>query len=100
MNRISSIEIADLRADVRTIHDTLTGYKQEAGGIVALLDEQIAALEENEPARGKPEKADYDDRLELIQDTRELAETIFLRLEHGDSAFREDHPVEDEDESL
>ena len=92
MKRISSIEIADLRADVRTIHETLTAYKQEAGGIVASLDEQIALIEDED--RGTE---DTTDRLELLQDTRELAETIFLRLEHGDSAFREDQPVEDEE---
>lgn len=76
MTTMNITDVADLRTDVLKIHEDLTAKKQEAQGIVGMLDTELSDL---------PEEPQHEDYRALLQDTRNLAATVFHRLEHGDS---------------
>lgn len=84
-------ELADLRTDVHGLHKELTRVKQEAMNIVALLDENIRR---HEDAESESSGVDFHDKADALEDTRELALAVYLRLENGDSSLRPDAPAD------
>lgn len=71
-------QIADIRAETKTIHETLDAFKQESQGLAAALDAELADAE--------------GERAELLEETKTLAQAVFLRIHHGDESFAAEEP--------
>lgn len=69
-------QIADIRAESKDIHETLDVFKQESQELAAALEAEL------EDAEGERE--------ELLEETKTLAQAVFLRIQHGDASFVEE----------